>query len=163
MTVLLAGGCDEVLVVLGSGSGAARTIITQHPWPDQVRERITIVEAPDWAEGMGASLRAGLVAARPTAAQAVILSLVDLPDVGAVVVRRLIDHDQSRAALARAVYHGEPGHPVLVGRDHLGPIASEVSGDQGARDYLDRHGADRVECGDLADGTDRDWLDAVDV
>jgi len=147
------GGCTDVTVVLGSGAAQARSILDQHRWP---AGSPTVLEAADWAEGMAASLRTGLLALADTGVQAVVVHLVDLPDVTADVVRRLTAQLDGPATLARAVFAGRPGHPVLIGRDHLLAITSELSGDQGARDYLDAHGAYGVECGDLATGADQD-------
>jgi CTP:molybdopterin cytidylyltransferase MocA len=59
-------------------------------------------------------------------------------------------------ALARASYHGRPGHPVVLGRSHWVAIAETARGDSGARDYLATHAAALVECGDLASGVDVD-------
>ena len=73
--------------------------------------------AADWAEGMGASLRAGL-AALDGGADAVVVTLVDLPDLTAEVVRRVVAAATGPGDLARATYAGTPGHPVLIGRDH---------------------------------------------
>lgn len=143
---LLEGGCEPVLVVLGASARDARALV-----PDGV----DVVVAPDWAEGMGASLRAGLAAVRETRAEAVVVHLVDLPDVGPGVVRRLARLAKPDA-LARAVYRGEPGHPVLLGLMHWAGVAAEAVGDEGARAYLrDRHVVE-VECGDLAGGQDVD-------
>jgi CTP:molybdopterin cytidylyltransferase MocA len=106
---------------------------------------------------MGSSLRSGLLAARSASWRAVLVHLVDLPDVTAEVVRRVIQQAPSgTASLARAMYSGRPGHPVLIGRDHLESIMVGLAGDSGAKDYLALHGAHSVECGDLASGQDYD-------
>ena len=106
---------------------------------------------------MGRSLRAGLLAVQQRPEPAVLVHLVDLPDVTVEVVRRLLQEAPPDAsALARATYGGRPGHPVLIGRDHLPAVIDGLSGDSGARDYLAQHAADGVECGDLASGRDRD-------
>src|SRR5437588_1746517 len=60
--VLRAGGCDPVVVVLGAAA-------------DEVRRRADlagaiVVDNPDWADGMGSSLRAGLAALASTGAPA---------------------------------------------------------------------------------------------
>jgi CTP:molybdopterin cytidylyltransferase MocA len=68
-------------------------------------------------------------------------------------VRRVIATD---APLARAVFDGRPGHPVLIGSEHWAAVSASVSGDEGAREYLDAHGVVAVECGDLYDGHDVD-------
>ncbi|PUA81611.1 nucleotidyltransferase family protein [Nocardioides currus] len=141
--VLLDGGCTQVRVVLGAQAGEARALLTG--------TAATVVVADDWAEGMGASLRAGLDAAAHDGD--VLVSLVDLPDVGADVIARVL---ACGATLARATYDGRPGHPVLIGRDHVEPLAATLHGDVGAKAYLEAQDTLGVECGDLATGRDRD-------
>ena len=46
------------------------------------------------------------------------VTLVDLPDVTAPVVRRLLERPVTEDVLARATYDGKPGHPVVLGRAH---------------------------------------------
>ena len=87
----------------------------------------------------------------------VLVSLVDLPDVDAAVVSRVLDAVPGRRGdLARAAYEGVPGHPVLLGRDHWAGVVASATGDRGARDYLAAHDVVLVECGDLATGADVD-------
>jgi len=162
--VLLAGGCADVLVVLGCGSAEAQALLTA----ELAKEvRLRTVEAPDWSQGLSASLRAGLAAASATDSSAVLVHLVDLPDVTAAVVARVLSAAPGGpAALARARYRGRPGHPVLIGADHLAPLVAQLAApepgaaDAGARSYLAGQAALLlVECGDLASGQDRDGLD----
>ncbi len=138
------GGCDQVSVVLGAAPQAASLIPGVH-----------VVLADDWAEGMGASLRAGLTALGSTP-DAVLVTLVDLPDVGAPVIARLLGRVVDASTLARAAYAGTPGHPVLIGREHVAGVIAAATGDRGARDYLAAHAHELVECGDLATGRDVD-------
>lgn len=147
--VLREGGCDDVLVVLGAAGDEARALL-----PADQR----VVVAEDWDEGMGASLRVGLAALGPEA-EAAVVHLVDLPDVGPDVVSRVVSTGSatgSTAGLARAAYAGVPGHPVLIGRDHWAGVIEAAVGDQGARGYLKTHDVRLVECGDLAGGNDVD-------
>jgi CTP:molybdopterin cytidylyltransferase MocA len=104
---------------------------------------------------MSASLRTGL-AALDRAADAALVTLVDLPDVSADVVRRVAAAATGADVLARAAYDGTPGHPVLIGRDHWAGVIAAATGDQGARDYLKPREVVLVECGDLATGRDVD-------
>jgi CTP:molybdopterin cytidylyltransferase MocA len=153
--VLRDGGCDAVIVVLGSQAAHARDLLASSVLAAD--PLITVVDAPDWLQGMGSSLRSGLLAAQSRPWRAVLVHLVDLPDVTADVVGRMIRQaPPGTSALARATYRGRPGHPVLIGRDHLESIVVGLAGDSGARDYLEQHGAHRVECGDLASGQDYD-------
>lgn len=151
VSVLREGGCTELTVVLGAGADRAAALLVDDA-------DVTVVLAEDWAEGMGASLRAGLaeLSGRTPPCEAALVHLVDLPDVGAAVVARLLARATGRAALARASYGAVPGHPVLIGRDHWPQVLASASGDRGARRHLATHAHDLVECGDLATGGDRD-------
>lgn len=143
---LLDGGCDPVIVILGAGAEAAR---------DLVPSGVDVLIADDWDLGMGASLRAGLRAADATLSEAAMIHLVDLPDVTSEVIARLANVARP-GALARAVYGGVAGHPVVVGRDHWVGLAASAVGDQGGRRYLEQRDVTQVECGDLASGRDVD-------
>jgi nicotine blue oxidoreductase len=140
-------GLDRVAVVLGAHA-------------DDVRAgadlgAAELVFCPDWAEGIGASLRAGL-AALDGAGEVVIL-LADQPGVSAAAVARV---RSTPGAAARAVYGGEPGHPVVVRRPLL-ERAGELRGDAGFRALLE--GAAEVECSDLGDGRDIDTRHDLEV
>ena len=107
---------------------------------------------------MAASLRAGLRAASEISgvARAVVVP-VDTPGLTVAAVRRVLEAaGSSSEALARAVYHGSPGHPVVFGAGHLGAAMAALTGDDGARAYLEAHRAERVECADIARGDDID-------
>lgn len=147
IATLREGGCARVTVVLGAAADEARPLLEGYD--------VEVVLADDWAEGMGASLRTGL-RSLPDDATAVLVTLVDLPDVGADVVHRMLDRPDSADTLARATYDGTPGHPVLLGRDHWAGVIESATGDRGARSYLGRHEVALVECGDLASGRDVD-------
>ena len=139
--------CAEIVVVLGAEADQAAALLPMS---------VARVRADDWAEGMGATLRAGLSALAPTDHEVALVSLVDLPDVDAAVVDRLAAAATGAGVLARAAYDGVPGHPVLIGRDHWAGVIEVATGDRGARDYLATHEVALVECGDLATGVDVD-------
>lgn len=143
VTALAGGGCDEVIVVLGAA-------VVDVPAPARA------VVATHWADGMSASVREGLGAVG--AAEWVVLHTVDTPDVGADVVARVLGAARgSGSGLARAIYQGCPGHPVVVARRHLAALGAALHGDQGARVFLGgRDDVIAVECGDLATGVDID-------
>lgn len=150
--VLRAGGCAQIHVVLGA---EAATVRARAELPGCV-----LVDNPEWAEGMGSSLRAGLESLTGTGADAALVSLVDQPGIGPEAVARVLaaygssgsPRGSSRGSLAAASYDGVRGHPVLFGADHWAEIAASATGDRGARAYLKAHGdaVTLVECGDVA-------------
>jgi CTP:molybdopterin cytidylyltransferase MocA len=142
------GGCDRVTVVLGASADEARPLLDAYD--------VTIVIATDWDDGMGASLGAGLAHLQHGEDTRCLVTLVDLPDVGADVIRRMLEQPDQPDVLARATYDGKPGHPVLLGRDHWAGVLALSTGDRGARDYLASHPVTGVECRDLASGRDVD-------
>ncbi|MFB9766076.1 NTP transferase domain-containing protein [Nocardioides kongjuensis] len=147
--VLREGGCDRVVVVLGAGADEAEPLLDG-------LDGVSTVRSEDWSSGMGASLATGLAALDEADTEAALVHLVDLPDVTAEVVARVLATATSSQALARASYDGRPGHPVLIGRDHWLGVITSATGDQGARTYLASHEVTLVECGDLASGADVD-------
>jgi MoxR-like ATPase len=166
---LVKGGCDEVVVVLGARAEEAHALLAAESrrWPDG---SVRAVVADDWDRGMAASLATGLwaVSGSDPEPDAVLIHLVDLPDVTAEVVARVVaawrESGASRDALVRAAYAGEPGHPVLLGHDHQVALAAAVGAalhlpgpvDYGARAYLADRRVHLVDCDDLATGRDVD-------
>lgn len=151
-------GCDAVTIVLGAAAERAAALL-----PEGVAD---VVVADDWTEGMAASLRRGLVSLVGSGAAAAVVTLVDLPDVDAVVIRRVLDRwreDGARPeALVRATYDGRPGHPVLLGAAHWDALAGTLTGDRGAQGYLSGRKVLEVSCEDLATGRDVDRPEELD-
>jgi CTP:molybdopterin cytidylyltransferase MocA len=136
-----ARGIDRIVVVLGSDAERVRA--------ESDLASVEVVVASDWADGISASLRAGITAVAD--ADAVVLTLGDQPRVGAEAIEAVL----AAGAPARAVYDGAPGHPVLLGRD-LFPDVARLTGDQGARDLLAAHGVTEVDLTALGGSQDVD-------
>jgi CTP:molybdopterin cytidylyltransferase MocA len=139
------GGCDDVVLVLGAAD------VTAPPG-------VWKVTAPDWHEGLSASVRTGLERADHTEAEFAVLHVIDTPDVGADVVARVLNRAlASRGGLARAYFDDRPGHPVVLARCHWPGVLAAMSGDVGAGAYLNsRADVENVDCSDLANGRDVD-------
>jgi molybdenum cofactor cytidylyltransferase/nicotine blue oxidoreductase len=159
---LFQGGCETVTVVLGACSDEAAGLLAEAGWAGD--PAVDVVVCSEGAAGWGASRRAGLQRrARPAGggpagseADAALVMLVDLPDVGSDVLERVLAAGAGEHSLVRATYDGTPGHPVLLGRAHWPGLLASVSGDRGARDYLAGRDVLEVECADLATGADVD-------
>jgi len=148
--VLRAAGCTRVHVVLGARADAVRE--------EAELDGCVVVDNPAWEEGMGSSLRAGLHSLAGTGAEAVLVSLVDQPGIGAEAAQRVVQAYEGEASLVSAAYDGVRGHPVLFGAAHWAGIAESATGDRGARAYLRAHESSitLVECGDVAEPYDID-------
>jgi CTP:molybdopterin cytidylyltransferase MocA len=131
VTLLRDGGCSPVVVVLGAQADDIAPLVDAH-----------VVVAADWADGLGASLRAGLAALEPGEATACVVALVDQPLVGVEAVRRVLAAGADADAVV-ATYSGQPRNPVLLSRHIWSDVGALAVGDTGARAWLQSH-PDRV-------------------
>jgi molybdenum cofactor cytidylyltransferase len=99
---------------------------------------IRLAHAPDHAEGLSASLRAGIASLGEEVAAAVVF-LGDMPRVPHAVLGPLADAVAAGAPAAAPVFRGVRGNPVVLSRELFGQIA-ELGGDIGARQVLQRLG-----------------------
>jgi len=141
--LLAEGGCHPVVVVLGAVLVPVRGAIT--------------VCNPDWATGMGSSLRAGL-RALPGSARAAVIALADQPLIRPAAIARLIAAFHTGATVAVAAYGGVGRNPVLIAREHFAEVAALAEGDVGARPFLRAHPelVTLVPCDDAGDPADVD-------
>lgn len=118
-----ASGARRIIVVTGSDRGRVTRLLRT-----ERGIRPTVVRAVDHAEGMGASLRAGLAAMRPIEREALIF-LGDMPL--AIAPRRL----RLRAGIDALRPEGR-GHPMLV-RAAVARLAADDLRDRGLAAALD--------------------------
>lgn len=103
-----------------------------------------LIQAPDAAQGMSASLRRGAAGW----AGALMILPADMPEIDADMIAHLIDiHHENTKQILRGAAMGRPGHPVILPADLL-PAVQDLAGDEGARRLLARH-PDRVQLVDL--------------
>ena len=101
--------------------------------------RLEVVHCASHAEGMGATLRAG-VASLPADAGGVFVFLGDMPLIPAAILPSLAAALAGGALAAAPTFEGQRGHPVLFSATLLADLLA-LRGDQGARDVLQRLGA----------------------
>jgi molybdenum cofactor cytidylyltransferase len=96
---------------------------------------VRFVHNPDYAEGLGTSLRAG-IAAVPESADGAIVCLGDMPQVDATLIDTLLDafNPESGAFIVVPTINGHRGNPVVWARRFF-PDLMSIGGDFGAR-YL---------------------------
>jgi molybdenum cofactor cytidylyltransferase len=145
---------ERIVVVLGARADEIRAGV------DFGRAEALVCE--DWRSGQAASLRCA-VAAVAEDAEALVLTLGDMPRITPQVIARFADLAAEHRAhtRARAVFDGAPGHPVVLGSAYFAAIA-QLRGDVGARDVLKRIGAFPVECGHLCSAVDVDTPEALE-
>ena len=107
--------------------------------------KVTLVHNPDYEDGLGTSLRAG-IGAVPASAAGAIVCLGDMPQVDAPLINKLIAaFDPERGALvAVPTIDGKRGNPVLWARRFF-PDLMKVSGDVGARHLIGENASAVVE------------------
>jgi molybdenum cofactor cytidylyltransferase len=128
---VLASRARPIHVVVGHQADAITAALATRP--------VTIVPAPDYKDGLSASLRAGLAALPPDTAAALIC-LGDMPLVRAADIDRLLDaYDPAEGRLIIVPTHnGQRGNPVLWDRSFF-PAMSALTGDTGARSLLQQY------------------------
>lgn len=126
----LAAGCAPVVVVTGALDAALRRAVADLP--------CRAVHNPDWAAGMGASIRAGLAGLGPSAG--VLVMSCDQPLVSAPLLAALARRQRATGAPAvAAAYAGTFGIPALFAADALAALRAIRPG-QGAKALLARYG-----------------------
>lgn len=155
---LLDGGCRDVVVVLGAGAPDVSAIA--------VLDRYRTVVNKDWPSGMGSSFLLGNAAADP--GDHLLIALVDQPGLTLRTVGRLLAaHRPGRiTAAAYGVGGGDGGpderlrrgHPLLIDVVLREAVSGTVTGDAGARAFLQAHPelVDEVDCSDQSTGEDID-------
>jgi len=108
--------------------------------------RLRLVRAADHAQGMAASLRAG-VASLPLDADGVFIFLGDMPRVPHAVLPAMAELIAVGHAAAAPSFAGRRGNPAIFARA-LFPDLVALRGDQGARAILDRIAPPLVEAPD---------------
>jgi len=120
------GGFAEVVVVTGAQDAPVRTALQGLA--------CRIVHAPDWANGMAATLRIGVAALAPDA-RGVCVFLGDMPLVPGGVCSALAEVAERAGYAARPRFEGKPGHPVAFTRVAFADLMA-LQGDKGATALL---------------------------
>jgi molybdenum cofactor cytidylyltransferase len=146
---ILSSLARPVVVVLGHRAEEVRAALAARP--------VTFVEAPDYAAGLSASLRAGIAGVPDTAAAAVVC-LGDMPLVTGRMIDRLIgtyDRDEGRLIVV-PTHRGRQGNPILWDQRFFAEMRA-LSGDSGARFLLSRYMELMAEVEMDEDGVLRDF------
>ncbi|MBN8874771.1 MAG: molybdopterin-binding/glycosyltransferase family 2 protein [Rhodospirillales bacterium] len=128
---VLSANTRPVLVVTGHQHEQIESALAGRP--------VQYVHAHDYAEGLSASLKAGIAAVPPECAAAVVC-LGDMPLVTGRMIDRLVsmyDPEEGRL-IVLPTFRGKQGNPMLWDRRYFQEIL-EISGDSGARFLTGKH------------------------
>ena len=128
---VLASKADPVITVVGHEAERVRTALGARA--------VTIVDNPDYADGLSSSLRRA-IAALPDDVDGVVVCLADMPDVTPAHIDRLIAafDPASERAICVPTFNGKRGNPVLWAKQFFNEM-TEVAGDVGARHLIGAH------------------------
>lgn len=97
-------------------------------------DRLRVVRAANWSDGLSASLRRGIMAL-PATSRGIVVFLADMPLVPPTSAARLVEALDRGAVGAEFVRGGVPAHPVAYSRMLLSELAT-LRGDTGGRRVL---------------------------
>ena len=128
---VLSSKARPILVVTGHQADQVENTLGGRP--------VRYVHAADYAEGLAASLKAG-ISAVPPECSAALVCLGDMPLVTGRMIDRLLaayDPDEGRQ-IVLPTFHGKQGNPMLWDRRFF-PEILQISGDSGARFLVGKH------------------------
>ena len=133
---LVRGAAEKALA-----SQAVETlVVTGHEQAEVASElsslNLRIIENPNYAEGLSASLKAGL-SALPQFVDGALILLADMPGLDGETLNKLIAafNPVEGRDFCVPTFEGQWGNPVLIGRRFF-PEALAIEGDRGARELL---------------------------
>ena len=143
-----AAGCRPIIVVVGRDAEACRALLA-------AKTDVTVVDNPDWATGLGTSLRAG-ASALPPDATATFLLLADQPFVTVETLRRLIDAAiNAGKRVAVSAFAEQIGPPVYVSGTYVSGLCDWPHAAGAKALWQDRPGdVARVDCPEAARDVD---------
>jgi CTP:molybdopterin cytidylyltransferase MocA len=119
--------CDAACVVLGARADAIA--------PALGGLGIPLLLAPDWSEGMAASLRCGVHWAARSGHDAVAIFTCDQPRLSVEHARQLVEQHRATGESVASRYAGTLGVPAVLGRARFAELL-RLHGDRGARAVL---------------------------
>lgn len=152
----LEAATGPVVVVLGAYAQFLRRELEGLP--------LRITTNPEWSEGIGTSIRAGLAALGEDKEVGGALFLAcDQPRVSADLLRRLIDaYETQHPLVVTCAYAGTVGVPALFDHSLFGELRL-LTGDHGAKQVIEKHRSGVVRVSFEQGAVDIDTTDDVNA
>ncbi|GAC1399440.1 MAG: molybdenum cofactor cytidylyltransferase [Ktedonobacteraceae bacterium] len=135
--IILASQARPLVVVLGYQAEQVRTIL--EPYTSQ--PGVTLLENPDYQQGMSTSLRKGIEALMSSSriVDGALIVLGDQPLMTSHVLNTMIATKQATGKrIVAALYNGKRDNPTLFDAS-LFPELLEITGDEGGRKVIEQH------------------------
>lgn len=131
LSALREGGAEKVIVVLGHRADDLRSLC-------EGRDGVTWTLNPDYLQGKTTSIKAGLAALDPAAADEILLLNVDQPRSSEDVARVLQVHRANVCAITVPEYRGKGGHPIAISSSLLPELLAIDEESQGIKAVVRR-------------------------
>lgn len=158
----LASPARPIIIVLGHQALLVRASLANYA----TDPTITIIDNPDYLQGMSTSLQIGLQTLTHTLSphtfDSALVMLGDQPLITAHLIDALLAARQaSKKRIVAPLYDGKRGNPIIFDAS-LFPELMEVTGDEGGRSVIERHRQDlaTVELGNAVANYDVDTWEA---
>ncbi len=123
---------EEVLVVLGANSDLIK------PKLEAFSNQITIIDNPDWNEGMGTSISLGVEILAPKS-DAILILLADQPLISQVLLQNMMQtFAEKEMPIVACDYGNQLGVPILFDKAFF-PELKHLKGEQGAKSFLKKY------------------------
>ena len=127
---LLASRAGEVIVVTGYREADVRNALGERP--------VRFAHNSDFRDGMSSSIKRG-VRAISSEAKAVLIALVDQPQIGTDIFNRVIEsYERLRPLVVVPSYGGKNGHPIVIDLSLKEEILA-MDPNQGLREVVHAH------------------------
>ncbi len=123
----------EIFTVLGREAAAVQAALER-----EILSPIHFIQNPDFASGMGSSVRAGIQTLKRSQTEAVLIVLGDQPRVPNMVFTTLLEaYLHTPAPIIVPIFAGVRGHPVLFTRA-VWPELVQLRGDSGGKAVIEK-------------------------
>jgi molybdenum cofactor cytidylyltransferase len=149
----LDAGLSPVVVVSGAYTEALKPVLVGLP--------VSVVYNPDWQDGQGTSVGAGVKALPPESGAAIFL-LADQPKIPVSLLHALMEtHAETLSPIVAPKAAGQPANPVLFDCSVFKDLAA-LSGSAGGRQLFSSYPVTWVDWNDPSVFEDIDTLDDYD-
>ncbi|MEO7214898.1 nucleotidyltransferase family protein [Mucilaginibacter sp.] len=146
----LDSACSPIIVILGANEDQISI---------QPNEKVTILQNPEWSEGMASSISLAIQEMIKQEADSTIVMLCDQPFVNAELLKVMAEKQKETGKpIIACAYNGATGVPVLFG-SALFPELLLLQGQEGAKKILQNHPGDIARIPFENGGIDIDTMD----